>query len=94
MTLIQPSARVLPTRSCRLRENMILRQPDTAASQILVVLSAPCASGTFYVANHYVDALSGPNGLEKVEYLAAHWPDPEAIHWDILSDVDLERLAK
>ena len=47
-----------------------------------------------YVANHYVDALSGPDGLEKLEYLASHWPDSEAIHWDILSDTDLERLAK
>lgn len=46
-----------------------------------------------FVAEHYVDALSGPDGLEREDYLERHWPDREALSWEDFSDVEVEELA-
>jgi hypothetical protein len=44
------------------------------------------------VADHYVDALAGPDGLPTKEYVARYWPDGEAICWKVLTDLQLEAL--
>lgn len=46
-----------------------------------------------FVMRHYVDALSGPDGLLEQPYLQQHWADRDAIRWDDLSTDELERLC-
>lgn len=46
-----------------------------------------------FAIQHYVDALSGPDGLEEEAYLERHWPDRAAVAWEDLSDEVLEELA-
>lgn len=46
-----------------------------------------------FVEQHYVDALSGPDGLEEEAYLQQHWAERDAIFWEDLSTDELERLC-
>lgn len=46
-----------------------------------------------FVTRHYVDGLSGPDGLAEQTYLQQHWPDRDAIRWEDLSTDELERLC-
>lgn len=46
-----------------------------------------------FVAKHYVDALSGPDGQEENDYLDCHWRDRAAFIWQDLTDDALEELA-
>jgi hypothetical protein len=45
------------------------------------------------VTQHYVDALTGADGLEQEEYIAQHWADTAAFAWEDLADDVLEDLA-
>lgn len=46
-----------------------------------------------FVEQHYVDALSGPDGLEEEAYLQQYWAERDAIRWEDLSTDELERLC-
>ncbi len=43
---------------------------------------------------HYLDALTGPPGLESGVYMKTHWTDSEAFAWSTLTDAQLEELAR
>jgi hypothetical protein len=47
---------------------------------------------TVRVADHYVDALTGADGLSAAEYFVHHWPDEEALRWEALTSVQVEAL--
>ena len=46
-----------------------------------------------FASEHYVDALSGADGLEETLYLDRHWADRAAFRWEDLADDHLEKLA-
>lgn len=48
---------------------------------------------TVRAAQHYVDALTGRFGTEEAEYLHTYWADSAALHWDDLTESQLEDLA-
>lgn len=44
---------------------------------------------TVRTVEHYVDALSGPDGLPEVEYLLSRWEHPDGLAWRDLADEEL-----